>query len=112
MKTLFERIIAREIPSDVEYEDDICIVIRDIEPQAPTHLLVVPKKPIPRLSEASSESQVLLGHLLLKAALMAHKFNLEQGYRIVINNGKFGGESVPHLHVHLLGGRAMEWPPG
>ena len=112
MKTLFERIIDREISSDIEYEDDICIVIRDIEPQAPTHLLVVPKKPIPRISEASSESQALLGHLLLKAASMAHKFKLEQGYRIVINNGKFGGESVPHLHVHLLGGRVMVWPPG
>ena len=112
MRTLFERIIARDIPSDIEYEDDICIVIHDIEPQAPAHLLVIPKKAISRISEASNESQVLLGHLLLTAAKMARKLELEQGYRIIINNGKFGGESVPHLHVHLLGGRQMAWPPG
>ena len=112
MRTLFERIIARDIPSDIEYEDDICIVIHDIEPQAPAHLLVIPKKAIPRISEASNESLVLLGHLLLTAAKMARKLELEKGYRIIINNGKFGGESVPHLHVHLLGGRQMAWPPG
>ena len=112
MRTLFERIIAREIPSDIEYEDDSCIVIHDIQPQAPAHLLVIPKKAITRISEASSESQALLGHLLLTAAKMARKLELEQGYRIIINNGKLGGESVPHLHVHLLGGRPMVWPPG
>ena len=112
MNTLFEQIIAREIPADIEYEDDNCIVIHDIEPQAPTHLLVIPKKAISRISEASSESQALLGHLLLTAAKMARKLKLEKGYRVVINNGKYGGESVPHLHVHLLGGRPMEWPPG
>ena len=112
MKTLFERIIAREIPADIEYEDDNCIVIHDIDPQAPAHLLVIPKKPISRISEASSESQDLLGHLLLTAAKMACELKLEKGYRVVINNGKYGGESVPHLHVHLLGGRQMVWPPG
>lgn len=112
MKTLFERIIAREIPADIEYEDDNCIVIHDIDPQAPAHLLVIPKKPISRISEASCESQALLGHLLLTAAKMAGELKLEKGYRVVINNGKYGGESVPHLHVHLLGGRQMVWPPG
>ena len=112
MKTLFERIIAREIAADIEYEDDNCIVIHDIDPQAPVHLLVIPKKAISRISEASSESQVLLGHLLLTAAKIACKLKLEKGYRVVINNGKYGGESVPHLHVHLLGGRQMVWPPG
>ena len=112
MKTLFECIIAREIPADIEYEDDSCIVIHDVDPQAPAHLLVIPKKAISRISEASSESQALLGHLLLTAAKMARKLKLEAGYRVVINNGKYGGESVPHLHVHLLGGRPMIWPPG
>jgi len=112
MKTLFECIIAREIPADIEYEDDSCIVIHDVDPQAPAHLLVIPKKAISRISEASSESQALLGHLLLTAAKMARKLKLEEGYRVVINNGKYGGESVPHLHVHLLGGRPMIWPPG
>ena len=112
MKTLFERIIAREIPANIEYEDNNCIVIHDIDPQAPTHLLVIPKKAISRISEASSDSKALLGHLLLTAAKMAYELKLEKGYRIVINNGKYGGESVPHLHVHLLGGRPMVWPPG
>ncbi len=112
MKTLFERIIAREIPADIVHEDDNCIVFHDIDPQSPTHLLVVPKQAIARISEASSESQAMLGHLLLTASKMAYKLNLEEGFRIVINNGKHGGESVPHLHVHLLGGRPMVWPPG
>ena len=112
MKTLFERIIAREIPADIEYEDDNCIVIHDIDPQPPAHLLVIPKNAISRISEANSESQALLGHLLLTAAKMARKLKLEEGYRVVINNGEYGGESVPHLHVHLLGGRPMIWPPG
>ena len=112
MKTLFERIIARDIPADIEYEDDNCIVIHDIDPQAPTHLLVIPKKAITRISEATNESQVLLGHLLLTAVKMASKLKLVKGYRVVINNGKHGGESIPHLHVHLLGGRPMVWPPG
>ena len=112
MKTLFERIIAREIPADIVHEDVNCIVFHDIDPQAPTHLLVVPKQAIARISEASIESQAMLGHLLLTASKMAYKLNLEEGFRIVINNGKHGGESVPHLHVHLLGGRPMVWPPG
>jgi histidine triad (HIT) family protein len=112
MKTLFERIIDREIPAKIEHEDDQCIVLHDIDPQAPTHLLVVPKQVIPRVAEASAEHQALLGHLLLTAATIAAKLNLEKGYRIVINNGKDGGETVPHLHVHLLGGRPMAWPPG
>jgi histidine triad (HIT) family protein len=112
MKTLFERIIDREIPAKIEHEDDQCIVLHDIDPQAPTHLLVVPKQVIPRVAEASVEHQALLGHLLLTAATIAAKLNLEKGYRIVINNGKDGGETVPHLHVHLLGGRPMAWPPG
>lgn len=112
MKTLFERIIAREIPAKIEHEDEHCIVIHDIDPQAPTHLLVIPKKVIPRIAEAGSGEQSVLGHLLLTAASMAEKLGLKKGYRIVINNGKEGGETVPHLHVHVLGGRPLAWPPG
>ncbi len=112
MSTLFEKIIAREIPAKIEHEDEHCIVIHDIDPQAPVHCLVIPKKPIPRVGEATAEDQATLGHLLLTAAEVARKLQLAEGFRIVINNGKNGGEAVPHLHVHLLGGRQMEWPPG
>ncbi len=112
MKTLFERIIDREIPAKIEHEDEHCIVIHDIDPQAPTHFLVIPKQRVARIAEASSEQQALLGHLLLTAASVAGKLQLENGFRIVVNNGKEGGETVPHLHVHVLGGRPMTWPPG
>jgi histidine triad (HIT) family protein len=112
MKTLFERIIEREIPAKIEYEDGQCIVIHDIEPQAPVHLLVLPKQVIPRLSEAGMADQVLLGHLMLTAAAMAEKLELAAGFRVVVNCGADGGETVPHLHVHVLGGRSMAWPPG
>ena len=110
--TLFEKIIAREIPANIVFEDDLCLAFRDIAPQAPTHILVVPKKPIPRVSAASPEDEGLLGHLLLTAAKIAKTENLADGFRIVINNGSHGGETVPHLHVHLLGGRHLTWPPG
>jgi histidine triad (HIT) family protein len=112
MSTLFEQIIAREIPAKIEHEDEDCIVIHDIDPQAPVHVLVIPKKPIPRIGQAETEDQSLLGHLLLTAAQVAKKLDLAAGYRVVINNGKGGGEAVPHLHVHVLGGRQMNWPPG
>ena len=112
-KTLFEKIIAREIPAQIVYEDDRVLAFRDINPQAPTHALMVPKKPIPRLAEAKTEDQELLGYLLLKAAEVAGKLGLDKGgFRLVINNGADGGETVPHLHVHILGGRYMKWPPG
>jgi len=112
MQTLFEKIIAREIPAKIEFEDDRCIAIHDIDPQAPTHVLVIPKKVIPRVAEAQAEDAALLGHLLVIAAVVAKQLNLERGFRIVINNGKDGGEAVPHLHVHVLGGRQLAWPPG
>ena len=113
MKTLFEKIIAREIPAQIVYEDEFVFAFRDINPQAPVHVLIVPKKPIPRIAETQSDDQNLLGHLLLKAAEVAKKLNLDQGgYRLVFNNGKDGGEAVPHLHCHILGGRHMQWPPG
>lgn len=112
MTTLFQRIIDREVPAKIEHEDAQCIVIHDIDPQAPVHLLVIPKQPIARVAQASGDDQDLLGHLLLTASQQAVKLSLEDGFRIVINNGKNGGETVPHLHVHVLGGRAMAWPPG
>ncbi|MGD1087165.1 MAG: histidine triad nucleotide-binding protein [Verrucomicrobiota bacterium] len=111
-KTLFEKIIAREIPAAVVYEDDLVLAIHDINPQAPTHVLIFPKKAIPRISEAKIEDEKLLSHLLLKAAEVAKKLDLKNGYRLVINSGAYGGETVPHLHVHILGGRHMAWPPG
>lgn len=111
--TLFEKIVARQIPADIVFEDDLVLAFRDIAPKAPTHVLVVPKKPIPRIDEAVPEDHAVLGHLLLKAAEVGRKLGLDRtGYRLVINNGRDGGESVPHLHVHLLGGRALGWPPG
>lgn len=112
-QTLFEKIIAREIPSKVVYEDDLVFAFHDIKPQAPTHVLIIPKKPIPRIAEADPADQQTLGYLLLKAAEVAGKLGLKQsGYRLVINNGPDGGEAVPHLHCHILGGRRMTWPPG
>ena len=111
-KTIFQKIIDREIPAKIEHEDEQCIVLHDIQPQAPVHLLIIPKKPIPRVTEATSADRALLGHLLLTASAIAKKLNLAEGFRLVINNGPYGGESVPHLHVHLLGKRQMTWPPG
>ena len=112
-RTVFEKIIAREIPARIIYEDEQILAFHDINPQAPTHLLIIPRKPLARLAEAGPEDQALLGHLLLKAAEIAAAAGLrEGGYRLVINNGPHAGESVPHLHCHLLGGRPMRWPPG
>ena len=111
-KTLFSKIIDGEIPGDFVHQDDLCVVIRDVNPQTPVHLLIIPRKPIPRIGEAGEEDAALLGHLLLVARETAKTLGLEDGFRIVINNGAHGGESVPHLHVHLLGGRQLNWPPG
>jgi len=112
-KTLFEKIRDEEIPADIVHRDEICIAFRDIAPQAPVHILIVPCKPIPRVGEAAAEDVPVLGHLLSTAADVARKQGIAgTGYRLVINNGRDGGEAVPHLHVHLLGGRPLEWPPG
>jgi histidine triad (HIT) family protein len=111
-KTLFEKIAAREISANIVYEDDLVLAICDINPQAPTHVLIFPKKLVPRIAVAKTEDQPLLGHLLLKAAEVAKKLDLKDGYRLVINNGPDGGETVPHLHCHILGGRHLAWPPG
>ena len=112
MKTLFEKIAAREIPAQIVFEDDLVLAIRDLNPQAPVHVLIFPKRPIARIAEAEPDDHQLLGHLLLKAAEVAKQLDLKNGYRLVINNGADGGETVPHLHCHLLGGRRLTWPPG
>lgn len=112
MPTLFERIIAREIPAKIEHEDDQCIVIHDIAPAAPVHLLIIPKVVIPRVGDATPDRQAVLGHLLLAAGVVAKKLNLERGFRLVINHGPDACETVPHLHVHLLAKRQLTWPPG
>lgn len=111
-KTLFEKIIDREIPATIEHEDEICIVIHDIDPKAPVHLLVIPKKPIPNVAGAADDDTEILGHLLQVARKVAAKLKLKNGFRIVANSGPDALESVPHLHVHLLAGRKMSWPPG
>jgi len=111
-ETLFERIIKREIPADIIYEDDISIVIKDIQPQAPTHLLIIPKKLISKLSDSSIEDKEVLGHLMLVCGKVAEQLDLDNTFRIVINNGAKAGQSVFHLHLHLLSGRSLNWPPG
>jgi histidine triad (HIT) family protein len=112
-KTLFEKIRDREIPAEIVHEDDDCLAFRDISPRAPVHILVVPKRVIPRIGHAMADDQALLGRLLLAAAEVARNEGIaDTGYRLVINHGPHGGETVPHLHVHLLGGRALSWPPG
>ena len=110
--TIFSKIIRREIPVDVLYEDDLALAFKDVNPQAPVHILVIPKQPIVKLADAESQDQALLGHLLLTAQRVAAEAGLNNGYRVVINNGADGGQSVYHLHLHILGGRQMDWPPG
>ncbi len=111
--TLFERIIKREVPAQIIHEDSECVAIRDINPQAPVHVLVIPRRVISRLGEVAEADAALIGHLLITAASIARREGIEgSGYRVVVNHGRHAGESVPHLHVHLLGGRQMKWPPG
>lgn len=110
-KTIFQKIIDGEIPATIEHEDDQCMVFRDIAPQAPTHLLVIPKKAITRIGEADDNDAALLAHLMLIARRMGNEFG-DKGFRLVINNGPDGGEAVPHLHIHVLAGRELQWPPG
>ena len=110
--TLFERIIAREIPAKIEHEDERCIVIHDIQPQAPVHLLIIPKTVIPRVGDATPDQETVLGHLLATAGVVAKKLQLDRGFRLVINHGPDACESVPHLHVHMLAKRQLAWPPG
>jgi histidine triad (HIT) family protein len=110
--TIFEKIIARQIPAKIIWEDDDVVAFHDVNPQAPVHVLIVPKRVVPRLADATENDRALLGKLLLVARDIAKKLDLSSGYRVVINSGPDAGESVPHLHVHLLGKRALAWPPG
>ena len=110
--TILGKIVRKEIPADIVYEDNLAIAFRDAHPQAPVHILVIPKQPIAKLSDAESSDHALMGHLLLTAKRVADQEGLSNGYRIVINTGEDGGQTVYHLHLHLLGGRSMSWPPG
>ena len=112
LMTIFQKIIDRQIPADIVYEDDQSLAFRDLHAQAPTHVLVIPKRAIPSLAQATEEDAALLGHLLLVARQVAEQLGLTNGYRAVINCGREGGQTVDHLHVHLLGGRVLGWPPG
>jgi len=111
-KTLFEKIAEGEIPGDFVHQDELCFAIRDINPVAPTHVLIIPRKPIPGISSMSDEDTTLVGHLFKTARDLAKELALDQGFRLVFNDGENGQQTVPHLHLHLLGGRKMTWPPG
>ena len=110
--TLFAKIIRREIPADIVYEDELCLAFRDINPQAPGHVLLVPKKPLVKLADAQAEDQALMGHLLLKAGEIARQLGVGDAFRLAVNNGADAGQSVFHLHLHILAGRPFKWPPG
>jgi histidine triad (HIT) family protein len=110
--TIFGRIIRGEIPARIVHDDDRCLAFHDVAPQAPVHVLVIPKRPIASLADATEADADLLGHLVLVATQLARTLGLEDGYRLVVNCGRDGGQSVDHLHVHLLGGRPLGWPPG
>ncbi len=112
MTTIFGKIIRREIPADIVYEDDQCLAFRDVNPQAPTHVLLIPKREIPRLADAGESDQVLMGHLLLTAGKIARQLGVGDAFRLVVNNGAGAGQTVFHLHLHILAGRPLHWPPG
>ncbi len=112
MPSLFSKIIAREIPADIVYEDEHCLAFRDINPHAPTHLLLIPKQEIPRLADAQPGDQTLMGHLLLAAGKVARQLGVGDAFRLVVNNGAEAGQTVFHLHLHILAGRPFKWPPG
>jgi len=111
-ESLFAKIINREIPADIVYEDDLCLAFKDVNPQAPLHILVIPKKQIEKISDAGEDEQDLLGHLFLKAGEIARNNGYGEAYRLIINNGEDAGQTVFHLHIHILAGRNFAWPPG
>ena len=110
--SIFTKIKNKEIPGNIIYEDDKCFALEDINPQAPVHILIIPHKEIAKISDSTPEDKELLGHLLLVSKTIAEKYELENNYRLVINNGAGAGQSVFHIHVHLMGGRSLDWPPG
>ncbi len=112
-KTLFQKIADKEIPAAIIYEDELCVAFRDIAPAAPVHVLLIPRKPIPSIAAATEEDAALLAHLMLKVGDIARAEGLaEGGFRTVLNTGDDGGQTVPHLHIHIIGGRSLQWPPG
>ncbi|PQO36764.1 histidine triad nucleotide-binding protein [Blastopirellula marina] len=111
-KTIFKRIIDKEIPADIIYEDDQCLAFKDIAPKAPTHVLIIPKKEIATVDDLADEDAALIGHMWIVIRNLARDLGLEDGYRVIVNCKEAGGQEVPHLHYHLLGGRQMTWPPG
>jgi len=110
--TLFSKIIDKQIPADIVYEDELCLAFRDVNPQAPVHILLVPKKPIDMLSNATVEDQALLGHMMLVVGKITRELKIDGAFRLVVNNGKEGGQAVFHVHMHILAGRKFRWPPG
>jgi histidine triad (HIT) family protein len=112
MSTIFGKIIRREIPADIVYEDDLCLAFRDVNPQAPVHVLLIPKKEIDQVGNATAEDQALLGHMMLAAGKIARQLGVGDAFRVVVNNGAEAGQTVFHLHLHILGGRKLRWPPG
>jgi histidine triad (HIT) family protein len=111
-KTIFKRIIDKEIPAKIVYEDDLCLAFHDVNAQAPTHVLVIPKKEVASINDLGADDQMLVGHLLLVIRKLAEQLGLASGYRVIINCGPDAGQTVDHLHVHVLGGRSLGWPPG
>ena len=111
-KTIFDKIISKEIPAEIVYEDEKCLAFKDVNPQAPIHILIIPKKSIAKVADADIEDQNILGHLLLKASEIAEVLGVKDAFRLVINNGEEAGQTVFHLHIHLLAGRPLNWPPG
>jgi histidine triad (HIT) family protein len=111
-KTIFKKIIDREIPADIVYEDDLCLAFNDISPQAPTHVLLIPKKEIPTVNDLTEDDQQLVGHMFLAASRLARQLGADSGYRLIVNCGPDAGQEVYHIHIHLLAGRKMTWPPG
>lgn len=110
--TIFGKIIRREIPADIVYEDELCLAFRDVNPQAPVHILVIPKKPIDMLASAGDDDQALLGHMMLAVGKIAREQKIDKSFRVVVNNGQDSGQTVFHLHIHILAGRPFRWPPG
>lgn len=111
-ETIFSKIIRKEIPADIVYEDELCLAFKDVNPQAPVHILIIPKKPIEKVADCETDDQSTLGHLLLKAGEIAETLGVKDAFRLVINNGENAGQTVFHLHIHLLAGRPLSWPPG
>lgn len=111
-ETIFSKIVSKEAPADIVYEDDLCLAFKDLFPAAPVHILVIPKKPIPRLCDATEEDKVLIGHLNIVACQVAEEAGVGEAFRLVVNNGADAGQSVFHLHYHVIGGRGLQWPPG